>query len=191
MFYWLIKLITCIPFTIFFPTTFHGKKNLPKGKFIIVCNHLSNIDYIYLFNNIWRKQFVLAKESLFKNKLAGWFFRLCCGIPINRDKPSISSMKKCIEVLKKDKILTIFPEGTRNKTSLELQEFKDGPTMFAIKTNSPIVPIVIKKRPRFLGVNKIVIGKPIYFDETYKSAEGMEKANIILKNSMEELLKNK
>jgi len=191
MFYWFIKLITYIPFAILFPCIIKGKKNIPKGRAVIICNHLSNIDYIYLFNNIWRKQFVLAKESLFKNRFIGKLFKLCCGIPINRDNPSISSMKKCLEVLKKEKILTIFPEGTRNKKNLELQEFKAGSSLFAIKTGAPIIPIVIKKRPHFFCFNKIIIGEPIYFDETYKGSDGVDRANDVIREKMEMLLKSK
>lgn len=187
MFFWIIKLITVIPLTILFPCIVKGKKNIPKGKVIFVCNHLSNIDYVYLFNNIWRKQYVLAKKELFKNKFVAWFFKKCCGIEIDRENISINSLKQCMSVLKNNKVLTIFPEGTRNKKNFELLEFKDGATMFATRTNAPIVPIIITKRPRFLGLNKVVFGEPIYFDSSYKTPEGLKEANQILRNKMIEL----
>ena len=187
MLYWLVKIITCIPFSILFPCIVKGKRNIPKGKVIFVCNHLSNIDYIYLYNNIWRRQYVLAKQELFKNKFVAWFFRKCGGIPVDRKSISLSTIKTSLAVLKHNKILTIFPEATRNKKNLELQEFKAGASVFAVKTGSPIIPIIIKKRPHFFAFNKIIIGKPIYFDELFKGDDGSNKANEIIKQKMIEL----
>jgi len=187
MMFWLMKFILYIPFWILFPTRIKGKRKIPKGKVILVCNHRSNIDYIYLFNRLWRKQFVLSKESLFKKKLVSAFFRSCGGIPVNRDKVSISTIKKSLEVLKKGKMLTIFPEGTRNKTEQPLLEFKGGASVFSIKANAPVVPIFITKKPRIFCLNKIVVGDPIYFDESFKGEEGTERANNVIREKMLEL----
>lgn len=187
MLYWLVKIITFIPFLLLFPCRMVGKKKIPKGKVIFVCNHRSNIDYIYLWNAIWRKQYVLAKKELFKNKFVGGFFKKCGGISVDRENIDLTVIKQCLSVLKKGKILTIFPEGTRNKTEQELLEFKAGASVFAIKANAPIVPLYIKKRPRFFCFNKVIVGEPIYFDQTFKGTEGTEKANQILREKMLEL----
>ena len=187
MLFWLVKIITFIPFAILFPCKFVGKKNIPKGKVILVCNHRSNIDFLYLWNNIWRKQFVLAKKELFKNKLVGWFFKKCGGISVDRENIDLSVIKNCLGVLRKDKLLTIFPEGTRNKTDQPLLEFKAGASVFAIKANAPIIPLYIKKRPHFFCFNKVIVGEPIYFDNTFRGEEGTKKANEIIINKMLEL----
>lgn len=187
MIFWLVKIITFIPLFILFPCRFVNKKKIPKGKAIIVCNHKSNIDYVYLFTHIGRKQFVLAKQSLFKNKFLGGFFKKCGGIPVDRENVSLTTIKTCLKVLKDEKLLTIFPEGTRNKTDQDLLEFKAGASVFGIKANAPIVPVYIQKKPRFLGFNKIVVGDPIYFDDTFKGEEGTKRANEIIRQKMLEL----
>lgn len=187
MLYWFIKILLFIPFSIMFPCRIIGKKRIPKGKCIIICNHRSNIDYIYLWNKIWRKQYVLAKKELFKGKLVSWFFTKMGGIPVDRESIDLSVIKNSLTVLKKDKILTIFPEATRNKTSQDLLEFKAGASVFSIKANAPIVPIYIQKRPHFLGFNRIVVGEPIFFDDSYKGPEGTERANEVLREKMLEL----
>lgn len=191
MLFWLVKLLVQIPFSLCFPCIVKGKKNLPKGKVIIVCNHQSNIDYTYLFYRIWRKQHVLAKKSLFKKGIANWFFKNCGGIPVDRESVSIQTIKDCLKVLNNDKILTIFPEGTRNKTQDKLLEFKAGASIFAVKAHAPIVPVVIKKRPKFFCFNKVIIGEPIYFDESFKGEEGTKRANQILREKMLEMLNSK
>ena len=190
MFFWIIKIITFLPLSIFCPTRVIGKRNLPKGKVILVCNHKSNIDYVYLFTNIWRKQYVLAKKSLFKNFFIGKFFKLCCGIPVDRDNVELDTIKQCLKVLKENKLLTIFPEGTRNKTNKDLLEFKAGASVFAIRSGAPIIPVYITKKPKLFCINKIIIGKPLYFDNSYKGEEGTKKANEIIKENMLSL-KNK
>lgn len=190
MLYWIIKLVLFIPFSILFPCRIVGKKKIPKGKVVLVSNHLSNIDYIYIWNYIWRKQYVLAKKELFKGGLVSWFFKRLGGIPVDRNSIDMSVIKNCLSVLKKDKILTIFPEGTRNKTDEVLLEFKAGASIFSIKTQAPIVPLFIQKRPHVFGFNKIVVGEPIYFDNTYKGENGTQRANEIIKEEMLKL-KNK
>ncbi len=190
MIFWLVKIITYIPLKILFPTIVVGKRNIPKGKVILVCNHRSNIDYAYLFTFLWRKQYVLSKEELYKNKIASKFFKSCGGIPVNRDSVGIGTIKNCLQVLKNDKVLTIFPEGTRNKTSQDLLEFKGGASVFAVKSDAPIVPIFITKKPRLFVFNRIVIGKPIFFDKTYAGEEGVNNANLLIREKMLEL-KNK
>lgn len=190
MIYWIMKVILFIPFIILFPCSIKGKKNLPKGKMIIVCNHKSNVDYIYIWNRIWRKQYVLSKDSLYKNPISRWFFRSCCGIPVNRQKVGLSTIKESMAVLKKDKILTIFPEGTRNKTNEPLLEFKAGASVFAVKTNAPVVPMFIIKKGGFFKFNKVLIGEPVYFDESFKGEEGTKKANQVLREKMLELKEN-
>ena len=162
MFYWLIKELAYITFWLFCPTILKERKNLPKGKCIFVVNHKSNFDPLVLCNTIWREQHILAKKELFKHFGLRLFLKGMKSIPVDREKVEISTLKQCFSVLKNNKVLTIFPEGTRNKTKEPLLEIKDGAGIIAIKTNAPIVPIWIKKKPRPFVLNKVYIGKPFY-----------------------------
>ena len=108
-------------------------------------------------------------------------------IPLEVHLKKRTGIKTCLKVLKDEKLLTIFPEGTRNKTDQDLLEFKAGASVFGIKANAPIVPVYIQKKPRFLGFNKIVVGDPIYFDDTFKGEEGTKRANEIIRQKMLEL----
>lgn len=185
--FWFMKLLLVIPFTLLFPCRLKGRKKIPKGRVIVVCNHKSNYDYIYLWNKIWRKQYVLSKDTLYKNRIVSWFFKANGGIPVNREKVGLSTIKECISVLKNDKLLTIFPEGTRNKSNEPLLEFKAGASVFAVKTNAPVVPMFIVKKGGFFKFNKVLVGEPIFFDETFKGEEGTKRANEIIKEKMLEL----
>ena len=182
MFFWFIKIIAFIPFWILYPTRLKNKKNLPKGKCVIIANHRSNIDPLILVNMIWRKQHCVAKKELFKNCILRGFLKSMNAIPIDRQKVEISTIKQCLSVLKNNKILTIFPEGTRNKTDMPLGEIKGGASIFATKANAPIVPVWIKKKPKLFCFNTITIGTPFYITK-----EDSEHGDEIMKNKLLEL----
>ena len=40
--------------------------------------------------------------------------------------------------------LIVFPEGTRNRNNTDLEEFKEGSQLIAVKNKLPILPIYIK-----------------------------------------------
>ena len=167
MFLIILKILLYPWVWLMFPTVFKGNKNIPKGKCIFVCNHTSNVDPVLMILSTWRKQYFLAKKELFKC----WFMRLVMkiahGICIDRGKTDLKAIKESIKVLNEGKILTIFPEGTRNKTCSELGEVKAGAAMFAIKTKTPIIPVWISKKPKLFRPNKLVFGKPFTLEEFY------------------------
>ncbi len=172
MFYWFIKIIAFIPFWLLYPTFVKRKSKLPKGKCIFVCNHLSNIDALLLLNIFTRTQHVLAKKELYKRPLLRAFLKGMKTIPIDRENVEISTVKQCLKLLKNNKTLTIFPEGTRNKTQEPILEIKNGAGIFAVKSSAPIVPIWIKKKPRLFRFNTIYIGEPFYITKEQSDNSG-------------------
>ena len=71
-------------------------------------------------------------------------------------------------LLKNGEKIVIFPEGTRNKgDENELLPFHSGAAMMAIRSKTPIVPILIYKKPRFFRCTHIIVGAPIELTEYY------------------------
>ena len=155
-----------LPILILFPTKVVGKQNLPKGGAIYICNHQSYADVAILGNYIRRSQYFLAKKELFEKPILKWVLKGMKVIPIDRQKPELSSIKKCLQVLKNDKILTIFPQGTRAKKA-KMEGLKDGVIMFSQKSQKPIVPMWLERTPKVFRRNRLHIGKPIYLTELY------------------------
>ena len=163
MLFIIMFILVWLPITLFYPTKVIGKKNMPKKKgAVVVCNHLSNLDPILLNIKLVKKIRFLGKAELFKSKFGAWFYRGLGAIPVNRGTADINAIKQGLKVLKEDKLLGVFPEGTRNKTENESQmgEVHEGAIMFASRAGVPIVPIVIYKRPKFLRRNIIAVGEP-------------------------------
>ena len=191
MLLWLARILLWIPLSILHPTFIKGKKNLPKGKAILSCNHYSNWDIALYILNTTEKIKILAKKELFKNKLFGAILRNFGGIEIDREGNDINAIKNCMKALKSDKKLFVFPEGTRLKNEADiLGEIKSGMALIAIKTKTPIVPIWIGRKPKIFRKRVYTIGKPFELSEFYGvklDEETLEKANAVVREKMLEL----
>ncbi len=191
-FYWLCWIIAWLPLKIFFPTKVVGKKNIPKkGKAILVCNHLTNLDPVLLDINFSRRPYVMAKAELFKNKIIGAALKSYGGIPVDRKNVGLSTIKTVLDLLKKEELLLIFPEGTRNKLDEEdMLAMKNGVAMFGLKSGAPIIPLWITRRPKLFRKTEIIIGNPFSlteFQEQKLSKENLEIASKKITEKMYEL----
>ena len=120
-----------------------GFENAPEdGRFLLVCNHLDNIDPAFLLH-CFRKHpiaFVAKKEakSMFLvNKVMPKL--LCPYINRENDREALKTILHCISLLKNDTVsVGIFPEGRINKFR-KLAHFRPGVFKIAQKANVPIV----------------------------------------------------
>lgn len=169
MFFVLAYVFLWLPITILMPTKVINIKKLPKkkdGAYILSCNHYSNFDVILLDIKFKRKYYYLAKKELFKNKFISWVLTKLGGIKIDRDSTDVSAFKNSMQVLKNNKPLGIFPEGTRNKGEdvAQMNQAKSGTILFASKAGVPILPVAIYRRPKLFRSNKILVGDPFYVE---------------------------
>ena len=140
-----------------------GQENIEKGKPYILCaNHTSNWDPPILYTATKREMYMMAKEELFKNRFIYWFAKKTNIFPVKRGKQDIESMRKSLQVLKDNKILAIFPEGTRNGIE-KRGKLQNGPAYLAARTGVEIVPVYIDGN--FKPFHKVTLyyGKPLNF----------------------------
>ena len=138
-----------------------GKWNIPKNGCILVSNHKNNLDFICMGLSTKRNIHFLAKSSLFKGVL-GKILNSCGMIPVNRDIKDKTVIPKCIELLRKDEVIGLFPEGTFNKTKNIISEFKIGAVKMAYESKKPIIPIMIGKYKRRM---RIIVGRCFYVSD--------------------------
>ena len=151
-----------------YPCKIYGKENIPKGAAVLTCNHFHAIDCFYVAMAYNSDISFLAKKELFKKKGVSRLLKSLGGIPIDRDNPDMKTMLSLMKILKEGHKLTVFPEGTRNKTgTTELQPIKGGAVLFAVKTKTPILPVMILKKAKLFTPNKLIIGEPFTLDEFY------------------------
>lgn len=195
MFFWICWII-CVPFIFLLcPTRIIGRKNVRKVKkfgTILSCNHQSMIDPILLKAWVNTKFKIIAKASIFKNRILGWILRKFGGYPVNRGGNDITAVKTTLSYLKNNNHVVIFPEGTRVTTG-ELSELKNGLVSFALKTDCYVVPAVFRKKPRVFRFNTLLIGKPFKFSDMEEfrdikvNHEVLDSASNILSNKMQYL----
>lgn len=157
-----------------------------EGKGIYVCNHFSMLDPVPFVTELFENNFnALMKEESMNLPIIGKILPKIGTIPIKREETDLRAIKKCMAILKNNEPLIIFPEGTRNKTgNNELLEFKDGVAMFALKTKSPIIPMVYLKPIKTFRKTYLLIGNTIYLDEYFdtniKDVRGIVTDNLKL-----------
>ena len=168
-----------------------GKENvIKKGRNIVVCNHLGKADVLAVGALYPDKTTFLAKVEWFESKAFGWILRKLGAIPLDRDKPSLSSIKEGLQVLKDNKRLGIFPEGRRNFETNDLQEIKQGTALFAVKGKSMITPVIIYDRLKMFKKGYVIVGKPLDFSKYYDvkfNDEVSAECTKIINDAMHEL----
>lgn len=166
-FYSFVRGLIYVPVKILYPTKVLNRDNLPQTKQIItVSNHLRWLDIPVLAINVPGFRRFIAKKELGKNA----FIRKCAlglgVIFIDRDKADLHAIRESLNTLKAGGGISIFPEGTRNKSADgALQEVKGGVTMLALKGNAPIVPLILYRKERIFRKNYIYVGEPFRLDE--------------------------
>ncbi len=191
-FYRFLRVIMRPMQAIFWPTKVVNRDNGlgVEGNAVYTCNHYSKVDtFIPCFALFKREAHILAKHELFKVPIAGWFLHKMGAIPVRRGEADIDAVKSVLKVLKDGKKLLIFPEGTRNKEgSQEMSEFKTGTARFAIRTKSPIVPMLYYTSPKLFKRNYLYIGEPFTLEEFYgaRTPEQMHLATEKVRERMDE-----
>ncbi|NCA67204.1 MAG: 1-acyl-sn-glycerol-3-phosphate acyltransferase [Clostridia bacterium] len=194
LFYRIVRAISYPFLSLIFPTKIIGKNNFIHEKAVICCNHYSSLDSILVATKLMREGcHCIGKEEAFKSKISGWFLRKMGGIPIKRGENDLVAYRKILNVLKSGKQLLIFPEGTRNKSECaDIAPFHTGAALFSIKSNAPIIPILLYGKPRPFKKNFIIIGEPFSLEKfaSLPSREMKEKATEELYSRMFEMQKN-
>lgn len=187
MLYYIMYYLALLPFKLICRVKVKGKQNLIKSKAVLCCNHHSNLDFVPIYYAAKTRVYSLAKKELFSSKFKAWFMGVVRAIPIDRKKPEISSIKNCLNVLNKNYNLLVFPEGTRTDKE-DVEGVKNGAAMFALKSKSPIIPMVYLKKQKPFRKNTLVVGEPIYFNLDYNK-ENLQVVVNTLEEKMNELLK--
>ena len=174
-----------------FPFKRYGhKKRYDDREYVIVCNHLSFTDVFPCGCATHNAVHFIAKSGLEKSKIGKWFVKKCQCILVNRDGTDVGAIMQAMRYLKGGESVVIFPEGTRNKTSEIFQPFKSGAAALAIKTQTPIIPVVIVRKLKPFRLGRVYYGEPLEFTEYYGKKllpEDIEKCDNALRQKMLEM----
>lgn len=157
-----------------------GASNVPRtGAFILLGNHQSYLDPIFLGIPVPRLIRFVARDTLFKKGIGGIIMRACMAIPIKRGKGDMGAVKEILRSLKDGLGVCLFPEGTRTEDG-KIIEVQPGFGLLMRKSKAPVIPAVIEGAydcwPRhqklFLpGEITVRYGEPISYDEVSKMTD--------------------
>jgi 1-acyl-sn-glycerol-3-phosphate acyltransferase len=147
---------------VFCPVRRKGAEYFVPGKtYVIICNHNSYIDVPVSSPWIPGPNKTLAKIEISKTPIFGTIYKTGT-ILVDRNneqsrKDSFTAMRQTLQM---GIHLCLYPEGTRNKTDLALQDFQDGAFVVAIREQAPIMPALIFNTGKILPHNKTFWATP-------------------------------
>lgn len=168
-----------------------GLEFLPKqGPGIILMNHIGWVDPIVLVHIVPRYIVPLAKVEVYDYPVIGIFPRLWGSIPVQRGGFDRRAVQSSLEVLKKNEIILVAPEGTRNP---ELKHGKGGFAYLASRSGAPIIPVAIEGSPGYPVIRysrrwrespiTVTFGRPIVYRDQYRRA-GRDELKLLADEAM-------
>ncbi|WP_349644343.1 lysophospholipid acyltransferase family protein [Campylobacter sp. RM15925] len=122
---------------------FDIKTDLGKNSQMIVANHPSLIDVVFLISKI-RRANCIVKGDLTKNVFLSFAIKACGYIPNTANE---ELLERSVCALENGENLIVFPEGTRTKDEIN---FHKAASHIATKAASEIIGIAINMQPRSL-----------------------------------------
>ncbi len=143
-----------------------GLEKTPKeGPFLLVCNHLFDLDPVVLLHCFRKNKlsFVTKRENMTMFIVGKLMHKTMCQ-PINRenDREALKTILRCVDLISTDgKSVAVFPEGYTSKDGL-LHGFRHGVFKIAQKAKVPVVVCTVQntKQP-FRNILKLK-GTDIY-----------------------------
>lgn len=112
-----------------------------KGPAVIAMNHINFLEVPLMFTHLKpRPVYGIVKKETWKSKILGFFGNSWEAIPVDRDNPGFSTMRKFREILCGKGMLLIAPEGTRSGTGT-LKRGNPGIVSIAMHSNAMIIPV--------------------------------------------------
>lgn len=126
-----------------------GAEKLPReGAFVLAPNHYSEFDPLIVAAAVWRigrAPRFMAKESLFRVPVLGWFLRRTGMIPVARTSSAASAkqtMKQSAELVEHGRGVIVYPEGTLTRDpDLWPMRGKSGAVRLALADGIPLIPM--------------------------------------------------
>jgi 1-acyl-sn-glycerol-3-phosphate acyltransferase len=161
-----------------------GAKNIPNnGGVLLMTNHVSFVDPIFLGAAVNRNLRYMARSTLFKPGIIEWFLLNMSAFPVNRGAPDRRAIRQALKFLEDGELLNIFPEGTRSHDGNTLGKALAGVGFIAYKTSAPVVPVflsgtqhVLPRKAKIPKLAKVAVyfGKRLDMDQYRKDKASRE-----------------
>ncbi|MBQ26851.1 MAG: hypothetical protein CMH81_01715 [Nitrospiraceae bacterium] len=145
----------------------------PRGPCLLAANHASFMDAFVVCGVVpyvvFERLFFFGLEQYFRTRFTAWFARGAHIVSVDAEKHLVNAMQTTAALLRRGKMVMIFPEGCRTLDG-SLLPFRNGIGVLAAELGVPIVPVWIhgtyeawpvgQLLPRF-GKVAVSFGKPV------------------------------
>ena len=128
------------------PLTVLGTRHLAPGtRYVYIANHNSLFDIPVVLAAVPDNIRIMYKQELERAPIFGLALKMSPFIAVNREKSreASSALEEAVETMRHGSSVLIFPEGTRSTTG-ELGAFRRGAIALAVRSETPIVPVIIE-----------------------------------------------
>jgi 1-acyl-sn-glycerol-3-phosphate acyltransferase len=147
--FWPLAALVIPPVSLIAKIRIRGAEKLPQqGSYILAPNHYSEFDPLIVAVAVWRAGRAprfMAKESLFKVPVLGWFLHRTGMIPVARTSSAASArqtMKQSEELVEHGRGVIVYPEGTLTRDpDLWPMRGKSGAVRLALADGIPLIPM--------------------------------------------------
>lgn len=179
-FFWVLAAIVLPIWNLSVRYRFHHPERMPQqGALVLAPNHYSEIDPLVMGVASWklgRLPRFLAKASLFKVPVLGWFLRTSGQIPVERSGSSGHQALRAAESLvEHGRMVIVYPEGSLTRDpDLWPMRGKTGAVRIALERGIPLVPVAhwgtqalmprYGKKVHLFGRKKtidVIVGEPV------------------------------
>lgn len=165
-----------------------------KGGAMLAANHTTFSDPLVVGSAFWyRKMNFFAADAVMATKTREKLLKAAGAIKVNREITDIEAVRSSVEVLKKGRLLLIFPEGSVQEVG-QVQPIKPGAALMALQAGVPIIPLFICYTPRWYNRRKVIVGDPIdpkkLCSGKIPSATDIENISRALQEEMQRISKN-
>ena len=195
--YWFCSTLWKKCFIAFFSYRVVGREKLiTDGPVILASNHESFLDPPLVGVVHDEEVYYLARKTLFTG-VGAWLYPRLNSIPVDQERPDMTSLKTVIKVLKQGEKIVIFPEGSRTLDG-KIGKGEPGTGLIVAKTKAVVQPMRIfgarEALPRGSGKMKfcpitVVIGDPVSFTPEELNVKGREGYQKISDKIMAEIEK--
>ena len=168
-----------------------GQENIPeeKRRLIVACNHISFADPAVIISHFPYSIHFIAKSELFENPVTAFLLSNLNAFPVRRGLSDRSAVKYACEILNQDKILGIFPEGRRVRSSIP-EKAKRGVAFISKRTGADVLPVCLFLDPKediFRPKITIRFGRVLKNDELFSGDKSLENVADCIMNNIEKL----
>lgn len=168
---WFVLITGFIPYIFYLKPRFvyesaQAKKDFKKQRkgVIYIANHTKILDYyLFLFKKCPRKVHALVGEIVYEQKGLSFLNDVMGNIRVDRLRgQNTSAIRQAQDLLDRNKIVLIFPEGKLEEKPGILENFTKSFAYLSLSTGKPIIPFYLNGKYGFFKRPRVIVGEAIY-----------------------------